>query len=98
MSIKKVILIIVACLVLLSTTLCTLDFIKVKNFEKPTFTFIGKDLQKDGGSGTFIGLGYSVKIKGNFMADISDETIIHGVTYYEFYILGFKVASDKRKS
>ena len=96
MSKKKIIVIFTIIIFLIIIGLGLTDYLRVKSFEKPKFTFISKDLQKDGGSGTFIGLGYSVKIKGNFMTDLSDDTITHGVTEYEFYVIGIKVSSGIR--
>lgn len=93
---KRLIAIILLFLILLPISLGCIDYIRIKKFEKPKFTFITKDLQKDGGSGTFIGLGYSVKIKGNFMTDLSDDTMTPGITEYEFYVFGIKILSGNR--
>lgn len=55
----------------------------VHNFKKPIFSIYVKS-EDDGGSGLYKGLGYTVKIKGNFMPD--EE--LPGVTYAKFMILG----------
>ena len=53
-------------------------------FERPLFCILvnGAD---DGGSGTYIGLGYAFEIKGNFMP----EDAFPGVTKYELKILAW---------
>ena len=68
------------------------DFSLVKSFEKPIFC-VGNNLAQDGGSGHYVGLGYSFDIKGNFMPD--DE--FPGVTVYTYYIFGQKVTSQARE-
>lgn len=92
MSKKKIVVVFTIIIFLIIIVLGFTDYLRVKSFERPRFTFLSKDLQKDGGSGNFIGLGYSVKIKGNFMPN--DK--LSGVTEYEFYILGIKVSSGIR--
>ena len=44
------------------------DFVLVHNYRKPLF-YVGVDLADDGGSGRYVGLGYSFEIEGNFMPD-----------------------------
>lgn len=68
-----------------------IDFRKVHSFERPLFC-IGTETADDGGSGHYIGLGYSFDIEGNFMPE--DE--LPGVTKYNFYLFGFKIASGIR--
>ncbi len=48
----------------------------------------------DGGSGTYIGLGNSYTIKGNFMPDSDYD--LDGVVQAESYLLGFKLFEIKR--
>jgi hypothetical protein len=67
------------------------DFSRVHSFEKPIFS-IGIETADDGGSGHYIGLGYSFDIEGNFMPE--DE--LPGLTEYSFYLFGFKVTSGIR--
>lgn len=68
------------------------DFIKVtRNFEKPMFC-VATETADDGGSGRYVGLGYSFEIDGNFMPE--DE--LPGVTKYEAKIFGFTVMSEVR--
>ena len=56
------------------------------NFEKPVFARWTKMI-KDGGSGTYTGVGYSIEIEGNFMPE--DE--FPGVTHAKFMIFGNEV-------
>ncbi len=67
------------------------DFFRVKSFEKPFFC-VATESCDDGGSGHYMGLGYSFDIKGNFMPE--DE--LPGVTEYSYDILGFKIKSGLR--
>lgn len=62
------------------------------NFEKPMFA-IATGTADDGGSGTYIGLGYSFEIQGSFMPE--DEN--PGVTRASFYLLGFKLSEAVRE-
>lgn len=68
------------------------DFCLVKSFKEPIFC-VGKNLAQDGGSGHYVGLGYSFDIKGNFMPD----TEFPGVTVYTYYIFEQKVTSQARE-
>lgn len=68
----------------------SIDYYKVSSLkEKPLFC-IGTHLEKDGGSGTYIGLGYAYKIKSVFIQKEEVDT-------YEFYILGIKIKSTVSK-
>ena len=67
---------IAACLWLLTGLI---DFSRVHNFKRPVFCVLPAEYAfKDGGSGRYLGLGYSFDIKGNFMPE--DEC--PGVTEY----------------
>lgn len=68
-----------------------IDFSRVHEFEKPIFCVATKTTD-DGGSGHYVGLGYSFDIKGNFMPE--DE--LKGVTEYSYYLFGIKVQSATR--
>ena len=67
------------------------DFIRVHSFERPLFC-IGTKVADDGGSGHYMGLGYSFDIEGNFMPE--DE--LPGVTKYSYQIFGITVKSGLR--
>ncbi len=68
------------------------DFMKVAgNFERPMFC-VAVETADDGGSGRYVGLGYSFEIEGNFMPE--DE--FPGVTRYEAKIFGVTVMSEVR--
>lgn len=61
------------------------DFIRVNDFERPVFCVLvnGAD---DGGSGTYIGLGYTVDIEGNF---VTEDEVERGVTEFDMKLLGY---------
>lgn len=63
----------------------------VREFERPFFCIL-TDSADDGGSGTYVGLGYSFVIKGNFMPE--DE--FPGVTCYEMKLFGLEVGEGIR--
>lgn len=67
------------------------DFSRVHSFERPIFC-ITDETADDGGSGHYVGLGYSFDIKGNFMPE--DE--LKGVTEYSCYLFGISVQSAIR--
>ena len=69
----------------------TTDYFRVHNFEKPLFC-VGTRLSDDGGSGHYVGIGYSFDIDGHFMSE--DEFL--GVTKYSYQIFGIHVKSDLR--
>lgn len=64
-----------------------IDFSLVHHYKKPLFSICTESMQ-GGGSGTYVGLGYSFDIEGNFTPDTSD----YGVTSYRCYILGKQVS------
>ena len=69
------------------------DFALVHNYRKPLFC-IGVDLVDDGGSGKYVGLGYSFEMEGNFMpdAETSAKEEKPKVTSYRGYIFGKEVS------
>ncbi len=89
---KKKILAGFAALLLLWFCAVIIDFnLVVRNFEKPFFCVL-TDGADDGGSGKYIGLGYSFEIEGNFMPE--DE--FPGVTKFDAKFLWIPVASEVR--
>jgi len=62
------------------------DFALVHNYRKPLFC-VGVDLADDGGSGRYVGVGYSFDIEGNFMPEGKNP----GVTSYSGYLFGKEV-------
>ena len=60
------------------------------NWNKPKFCILTDDLD-DGGSGKYIGLGYSFEIKGSFL----EEDDYPKVEKYTFKILGITVKEDE---
>lgn len=68
-------------LFLLWFAMAATDLLRLKSFELPIFAR-GTELQKDGGSGTYQGLGWRIDLEGNFMPE--DE--LPGVTKFEYYL------------
>ena len=88
---KKKIAIFICALLILCIGTGVIDYTRVHRFEKPWFCIISNGYD-DGGSGTYIGLGYSFDIEGNFMP--GDE--LPGVTKYNMRILGINVENGVR--
>ena len=64
-----------------------------QSFEKPIFARLDiSTAKKDGGSGKYNGIGYSIDIEGNFMPE--DE--LKGVTHTRFYVFGREICYAKR--
>lgn len=68
-----------------------IDFSRVFQFEPPIFC-IASQTADDGGSGHYIGLGYSFDLKGNFMPEDDPK----GVTEYRYSLFGIQVRSAVR--
>lgn len=88
---KKTLLKIVIAVTVLWIVIGFVDYSRVCGFEKPIFC-IATNTADDGGSGHYIGLGYSFEIKGNFMPE--DE--FPGVTKWTYYLLGIEVQTQIR--
>ena len=81
---------VIACLWLL---IGIIDFVRVHSFERPIFCILPTEYAADdGGSGTYVGLGYSFEIQGNFMPE--DE--LAGVTEYTAKIFHIPVMTGIR--
>lgn len=87
-NVKKVFVIIV----LVWACIFAIDFVRVSNFERPFFAVIvnGAD---DGGSGTYVGLGYWTEIEGNF---VTEDVAERGITQYDMKLLGIRVQAAIR--
>lgn len=72
-------------------SICIVDFVRINSFEKPLFC-IATQTADDGGSGRYVGLGYSFDIKGNFLPE--DE--FPGITSFTAHIFGIEVLSGVR--
>ena len=88
--------IIIAILGVVVLWLCVgiVDFALVHNYRRPLFCICTEPLQ-DGGSGKYVGLGYSFDIEGNFMPDTETPTTEDKkpkVTSYRGYIFGKEVS------
>lgn len=88
---KKKAWIILTVIILLWAVIGFVDYSRLHGFEKPLFC-IATNIADDGGSGHYVGLGYSFDIKGNFMPE--DE--FPGVTKWTYYILGMEIQTSIR--
>ena len=90
---KKAVLLVVAIVASLWVLIGLIDFSRVHGFERPMFCILLTEYaMDDGGSGTYMGLGYSFEIKGNFMPE--DELL--GVTEYVARVLNMPIMSGIR--
>ncbi len=88
---KKKIIVAVVCVIALWITVGVVDYSRVHSFEKPIFC-IDTETADDGGSGKYVGLGYSFDIEGNFLPD--DK--FPGVTKWTYYLFGIEMQSKIR--
>ncbi len=79
------------CVAVLWFTVGMIDYVRAHSFEKPIFC-IGTELADDGGSGKYVGLGYSFDLEGNFMPE--DES--PGVTKWTYYLFGVEIETQIR--
>lgn len=93
MSKKKtsIVVMAVACAVVLWLAAGIIDYCRLHRFEKPIFC-VGINLSDDGGSGKYVGLGYSFDIEGNFMPE--DE--FPGVTKWTYHLFGLEMETQTR--
>ncbi len=91
MNKRKIVFIVVGVILAIWLVVGIIDFSRVHNFKKPAFCIV-TEANDDGGSGHYVGLGYSFDIKGNFMPE--DE--LKGVTEYAYYLFGIRVQSAIR--
>ncbi len=90
---KQKLLLLVVSLACLWVMIGIIDFSRIHSFERPIFCVLpSSQAMKDGGSGTYVGLGYSFEIKGNFMPE--DE--LPGVTEYAAKIFGVPIMAGIR--
>lgn len=87
---KKALTIIVLGIVLWSL-MVLVDYSRAQRFEMPIFC-VATEVFQDGGSGHYVGLGYSFDIKGNFMPE--DE--FPGVTKWTYYLFGIEMETQIR--
>lgn len=74
---KKKIIVAVICAVVLWVAVGIIDYGRVHSFEKPIFC-VGTELADEGGSGKYVGLGYSFDIEGNIMQYSSCTILLNG--------------------
>lgn len=90
-KIIKIVSITIAVFLVLWIIAGTVDFLRMKSFERPLFIMSTKTAD-DGGSGMYYGAGYSFEIEGNFMPE--DE--LPGVTNYKYYLFGNLISEGNR--
>ena len=90
MNRKRILVVILAVLLLLSVIGVT-DLARVYYFEKPVFARLVESMD-DGGSGLYRGIGYSIRLQGNFLPE--DE--FPGVTRYEYRVFGILISAGIR--
>lgn len=93
---KKKIIIAAACILVLWIAIGIVDYGRVNSFEKPLFC-VGTELADDGGSGRYVGLGYSFNIDGHL--ESNGEYEIDEYTYKVFGItikIVFRPEPDKQ--
>ena len=88
---KKKIIIAIACAVVLWIAVGIVDYGRVHSFEKP-ICCVGTELADDGGSGEYVGLGYSFDTEGNFMPDTENP----GVTKWTYSLFGIEIETQIR--
>ena len=88
---KKIVFIVIGIMLAIWMVVGIVDFRSVHSFEKPMFCIVSETAD-DGGSGHYVGLGYSFDIKGNFMPEDEQK----GVIEYSYYLFGIKVKSAIR--
>ena len=90
---KKKVIIAVVCVIAVWLIMGIVDFALVHSYHRPLFCICTEPMQ-DGGSGKYVGLGYSFDIEGNFMPDTetpATEDKKPKVTSYRGYIFGKEV-------
>lgn len=88
MSKKKKTILIIVSIICVWLLVGIVDFSLVHNYHKPIFSLLIKPEYQDGGSGHYVGLGYSFDIEGNFISESDDPK----VTSYKGYIFGKEVS------
>ena len=89
---KKKTIIAIACILVLWVAIGIIDYSRVSSFERPIFSIIIEPGYEDGGSGKYVGLGYSFDIEGNFMPD----TEYPGVTKWTYRLFGIELQTQIR--
>ncbi len=93
-KIKKKVIVAVVCVIAVWLIMGIVDFALVRSYHRPLFCVCTEPMQ-DGGSGKYVGFGYSFDIEGNFMPDTetpATEDKKPKVTSYRGYIFGKEVS------
>ena len=84
---KKNVILVVVSIIAVWLIMGIVDFKLVQSYRRPLFCVCTESMQ-DGGSGKYIGLGYSFDIEGNFVTEDGDR----GVTSYRGYIFDIEIS------
>ena len=92
----KKIFVFIMILLILWISVLAVDYYRVVNlYDKPMFALLSKETAlKDGGSGSYYGLGYRYDIEGKFMTE--DEEL-EGVTRATLFIFGNEIKNFTRE-
>lgn len=85
----KILLIAICALVVLWGVMFTTDYIRCSSLQEPLFVIPIGEIAKDGGSGTYLGPGYTVDIKKNIDAEYGIS-----VSAVEMKVLGKVIAAS----
>ena len=80
---KKFVIILLSVIFVWSSLIITDCILPIKFNKKPLFS-IWKEQEKDGGSGTYVGIGYSIYLSGNF--DPEQKTSINYIQVKVLFI------------
>ena len=94
MKIKKIIIALICSVAVLWLTIAVVDYARVNSFKMPIFC-VGTRTYDDGGSGKYVGLGYSFDIEGNFMPDVVEDDL-EGVIKWTYYLFGLELQTRTR--
>ena len=94
MKIKKIIIALICSAVVLWISVGIIDYIRVHSFKKPIFC-VAAYTYDDGGSGKYVGPGYSFDIEGNFLPTV-DEEELYGVTKWTYRLFGIELQTQMR--
>lgn len=89
---KKKVIVVAVVFVFIWATMFITDLVRAHDFERPMFCVLmnGAD---DGGSGTYVGFGYTIDIEGNFVTEDMNE---RGVTEFDMKLFGLRVLAGIR--
>ena len=72
------------------------DYLRCRNFKEPIFVVAGVTAD-DGGSGTYYGLGYKVKIEKTISAEYGTELVKVEMYMFDKFITGAIAETDEQR-